>query len=404
MPPQSDVLADVLTAGYDFLAPPRIAFGWGRRREVGKIARTLADRRAFVVCGSRTLAASGGLSEIHASLRAAQLDVVDAANISREPEVDDVDRLVGFLRDQGVTAEHDLVIAVGGGSAIDLAKAAAALATNGGGESVVAYLEGVGAGLTISKLPLPLLAMPTTGGTGSEATKNAVISNYDPPYKKSLRSDLMVPRAVLVDPELTIGVSRKTTAASGLDAITQCIESYISRRARPVARALAAEGLRRAVPALLVAVEDPTNRPAREAMSHAALLSGMALANSGLGVAHGVAAALGVQARTAHGIACAFMLPIALRANRPNCETSMAELARAVWNEPFRNNSAAADALVERIDALCQAAGAPRRLRELNVSREQIPALVAGSHGNSLDGNPVTLSDDQLDQILEGAW
>jgi len=396
--------ADALGAGYDFLAPPRIAFGWGRRREVGKMARSLADRRAFVVCGSRTLAASGGLSEIHAALRAAKLDVVDATQISREPEVDDVDRLVAFLRDQRVTAEHDLLIAVGGGSAIDLAKAAAALATNGDGESVVAYLEGVGAGLTISQTPLPLLAMPTTGGTGSEATKNAVISNYDPPYKKSLRSDLMVPRAVLVDPELTIGVSRRTTAASGLDAITQCIESYISRRARPVARALAAEGLRRAVPMLAVAVEDPSNRQARESMSHAALLSGMALANSGLGVAHGVAAALGVQAGIAHGVACAFMLPIALRTNQPNCETALAELARAVWNEHWTSETAAADALVKRITALCNAVGAPARLRDLNVSREQIPALVAGSHGNSLDGNPVTLSDDQLDQILEGAW
>ncbi len=227
--------SDLLSGGYDFFVPPRIAFGWGRRSEVGKIARTLGSRRAFVVAGSRTLAASGALDEIATVLAATGLEVVINSTASHEPEVADVDNLVAFLR-----AEHagdgDVMIAVGGGSALDLAKAAGALATNGEGASVVDYLEGVGRGLSIVHPPIPLLAMPTTGGTGTEATKNAVISSYDPPFKKSLRSDLMVPRAVLVDPELSVSVPAGITAACGMDAITQCIESYISRRAKPMAR------------------------------------------------------------------------------------------------------------------------------------------------------------------------
>ncbi|HVU85724.1 MAG TPA: iron-containing alcohol dehydrogenase [Pirellulales bacterium] len=399
---------DVLSAGYDFLAPPRIAFGWGQRCEVGKIARTLGERRAFVVSGSRTLSATGAVDEIAKSLSAAGLAPVAIHAPSHEPEVADVDRLVAHLREQQA-AEGDVMIAIGGGSTIDLAKAAAALVTNtastkGTGTSVVDYLEGVGRGLAITRSPLPLLAMPTTGGTGTEATKNAVISSYDPPFKKSLRSDLMVPRAVLVDPELSVSLPASITAACGMDAITQCLESYISRRAKPIARALAAEGLRRAVPAIVTAVSEPTNRAAREAMAHAALLSGMALANSGLGLAHGVAAALGVLARTRHGLACAVMLPAALVTNRPHCEHAMAELARLVWNDSWSNDAAAADALVARIEELCRAVNVPRRLRDIDVQREQIPALVRASHGNSLDGNPVTISDEQLQAILERMW
>jgi alcohol dehydrogenase class IV len=395
--------SDQLSAGYDFFAPPRIAFGWGRRREIGAIGRSLGSHRAFVVAGSRTLAATGAVDEISASLKVAGLEAVRIDASSHEPEVADVDRMVAFLREQQAGA-NDCIIAVGGGSAIDLAKAAGALVTNGEGESVVDFLEGVGRGLSITRPPLPLVAMPTTGGTGSEATKNAVISNYDPPFKKSLRSELMVPRAVLVDPELSVSLSPSITAACGMDAITQCIESYISRRAKPMARALAADGLRRAVPAIVTAVNEPATRAAREAMSYAALLSGVALANSGLGMAHGVAAALGVIARTRHGLACAVMLPVTLATNRPHCEAAMAALARHVWDESWTSDGAAADAFVERIEALCRAVGVPRRLRDIDVQREQIPALVKASHGNSLDGNPIAIGDEQLHSILEQMW
>ncbi|HEV3006508.1 MAG TPA: iron-containing alcohol dehydrogenase, partial [Pirellulales bacterium] len=371
---------------YDFIVPPKIVFGWRRRREVGTLAAAIG-RRAFLVEGSRTLAANGTLAEITSLLRSAGVEMTPLAAISREPEVHDVDMAVAALRAQRAE-EGDLVVAVGGGSAIDLAKAAAALATQRESSSVKDYLEGVGRGLKIVDPPLPLVALPTTGGTGTEATKNAVISSFDPPFKKSIRSELMVPRVVLVDPELSVSVPSATTAWTGMDAITQLIESYICRFARPLPQALAVEGLRRAVPAIVEAVRDGSSRAARQSMAHAALLSGMALANSGLGLAHGVAAALGVHARVAHGLACAVMLPVALRVNRQASERELAKLARAVLGGSWPSDTLAAGAFIDKIVELSVAVGVPRRLSELGIRREQVPALVAGSRGNSMNGNP----------------
>ena len=186
-----------------------------------------------------------------------------------------MDRVAGVVRAAGLRA-GDFILAVGGGAAIDLGKAVAAMATNDESPTVKDYLENVGRDLKLVKDPLPILAMPTTAGTGAEATRNAVISSYDPPFKKSLRSEKIMPRIALVDPELTVTVPPATTAASGMDAITQLIESFISRKAQPIPQALAMEGLKKAVPAIAEAVENGSSRPAREKMAHAAMLSGMA--------------------------------------------------------------------------------------------------------------------------------
>lgn len=389
-----------LPGNYDFLAPRQIVFGWGRRSELGALAAPLG-RRALVVWGSRTLAAHARGAELLDSLRAAKLAVEELVTLAREPEVSDVDGLVAQLSARGAGA-GDVLIGIGGGSAIDLAKAAAALAAQPEPASVVDYLEGVGRGRALAALPLPLVAVPTTAGTGSEATKNAVISSFDPPFKKSLRANAMLPPVVLVDPELTLTTSRAVTFHSGLDAVTQLVESYISRRARPIPQALALSGLRLAVPALRRLAHDLDNRDARQAMAHAALLSGMALANSGLGVAHGVAAALGVHHRVAHGLACAALLPLALAINRDASQARYADLARAIGIERDAPR-AAADAFVAAIDELCALVEAPRRLSALGVRREHLPQLVRASHGNSLDGNPVALSDQQLQAVLEQA-
>jgi alcohol dehydrogenase class IV len=385
---------------YDFLAPPHIVFGWGRRRELGPLARTLGQR-AFVVLGSRTLLKNLVWNELTNGLKAAGVEPILSWILMREPEVDDVDHLAAALRKERAGA-GDLVIGLGGGAAIDLAKAAAALVTNPHGSSVRDFLEGVGTGLTVTEPPLPMLAMPTTGGTGAEATKNAVISVADPPVKKSIRSPFMVPRVVLIDPELSISVPPPTTAWTGMDAITQLIESYICRNARPIPQALAIHGLQLAFPMVREAVRDGTSRPAREGMAHAALLSGLALANSGLGFAHGVAAALGNFARVPHGQACAMMLPVALRVNREVAEKPLAELARSALATSFCNDAEAADALLAHIDALCADLQVPSKLSLVGVRREQIDDLVQGSRGNSMNGNPRPLSDAELRTILEG--
>lgn len=384
---------------FEFLGPQRIVFGWGKRKRLGALASPLG-KRAWVVLGSRTLHKSGAWDELARLLRDAGVEPIVAATISREPEVDDVDHLVQMMR-AADAGQGDLVLGLGGGSAIDLAKAAAALVTNPHGSSVRDFLEGVGKGLHITERPLPMIAMPTTGGTGTEATKNAVISSYDPPFKKSIRSPWMVPPVVLVDPELAVSVPPATTAATGMDAITQLIESYISRFATPFTQMLCVEGLRLALPNVADAVFDGINRQAREAMAYAALLSGMALANSGLGMAHGVAAALGCVAHVSHGLACALMLPMALRVNYEAAKKQLATLARTAFGIKARSDSLAAEQIIEKTQALCVVLHLPLSLREVGVRKKQLGALVKLSRGNSMNGNPRQLSDTELRDILE---
>lgn len=379
---------------YDFLAPRKIVFGWGRRAEAGSLARTLGNR-AFLIAGSRTLQNSGILDEMAAVLDRAGVETVPLTTMTREPQVADVDDAARLL-EQHKAKQGDLFLAIGGGSAIDLAKAVSAFVTNRQGDTICDYLEGVGRGLTLQHTPLPVLAMPTTGGTGTEATKNAVISNYDPPFKKSLRHELLVPRIVLIDPELSVTVPPDITASTGMDAITQLIESYISRKARPIPQALSLQGLELAIPAIAEAVEDGSSRKARENMAHAALLSGMALANSGLGLAHGVAAALGVHARVPHGLACAVMLPSAIRVNREMRHTELSRLAQIITGKPGSPDDAA-----DFIQTLSERIGVPQRLSEIGVMADQLPGIVQSSRGSSLSGNPRELTDDELFQLLE---
>ncbi|MFM7291491.1 MAG: iron-containing alcohol dehydrogenase [Planctomycetia bacterium] len=408
---------DALPA-YDFASPTQIRFGSGRIDEIGAVSATLG-RRAWIVGGGRSLESSGARSRIEANLNAAGIESRIIARSSGEPTVDQVvAALAGIALDD---RDGVVVVAVGGGATIDLAKAVAALATNlppqlattGGGPAdldglVVDHLEGVGRGLTIKNWPLPLIAVPTTAGTGTEATRNAVLSCPRRRFKKSMRSPMMVPRAALVDPDLTASCDRATVAASGLDCITQLIESFVCRFKKPLPRALVLESLPRAMRALprllaLGSAGETTHTAAadRAAMSHAALLSGMALANSGLGLAHGVAAALGVACGAPHGLACAVMLPAAMRVNRDAAEVDFAILERAVNPAASPDDAAAADAFVERIDRLCTAAGVPRRLSELGITADQIGWLAEHSGGGSMKGNPVQLGTDELHTVLE---
>ena len=275
---------------------------------------------------------------------------------------------------------------------------------------VVDHLEGVGRGLTIRDWPLPLVAVPTTAGTGAEATRNAVISCPRRRFKKSMRSPMMVPRAAVVDPDLTASCDRSTVVASGLDCITQLIESFVCRFRRPLPRTLVLESLPRAIDALprLLAPRPADDGGAalaadRAALSHAALLSGMALANSGLGLAHGVAAALGVACGVPHGVACATMLPAAMRVNRGVAEADFALLERTVDPAASPDDATAADAFVERIERLCIASGISPRLSTLGVEPDQIGWLAEHSRGASMRGNPVQLGTEELRAVLE-SW
>jgi len=387
-------LSDAIPASFtlDLRLPCRIVCAPGARREIGPLARSLGQR-AFLVHGSRTLSRCGVYEELAEHLASQGVEVIATIEARGEPTIEDVDRAAVELFD--FEAGHgDLVIAIGGGAAIDLAKAAAAMAVTGKDDSVRDYLEGIGRGQTLEHPPLPILAMPTTGGTGSEATRNAVISCPDPPCKKSLRHDGLLPRIVVIDPELAVHAPPPVTAHSGMDAITQLIESYLTPRGNLLTYQLCVEGLRLALQALPEAYSNGQSIPARMEMAQAALLSGVALANSGLGMAHGVAAALGAMCNVPHGLACAVMLPVTLRANLVTSEYSLDTLAEQVGIND-------AHALIDEIEELAAQLEIPTRLGALGVRREQLPALAAASRGNSMSGNPRTLSDDELVRILE---
>ena len=401
--------AAVDPGAWDFLAPPVIRFGAGRIVELGEVTAQLGSR-VWLVGGRRSLVTGPHRERIEASLGQAGLAADIVAITAGEPTVDDLAGALATLP----AGERDgiVVVAVGGGAAIDLAKALAALATNlPAGLAAADYdplivdrLEGVGRGIPIDVPPLPLVAVPTTAGTGAEATRNAVISCPRRRFKKSLRSPRMVPRAVVVDPDLTAGCDRATVAAAGLDCITQLVESFICRVRRPLPRALVLEALPRAVWALPRVLDDPEDAAARGAMSHAALLSGLALSNSGLGMAHGVAAALGVECGTPHGLACGLLLPVALEVNAAVAAEDYASLERAIDPAASAVDATAATAFVTRIEAVCAVAGLPRRLSAVGLRRDRISWLAENSGGASLRGNPVELDPAALVGILTRIW
>ncbi|MEI6240078.1 MAG: iron-containing alcohol dehydrogenase [Planctomycetia bacterium] len=408
-PTPSERVAPAQALNYDLAFPPLVHFGIGRVVDVGEVVGLLG-RRAWLVGGRRSLLESAARPSLEASLAAAGIEHRVVATADGEPTVEHVAAALAGLPAGG----HDgaVIVAVGGGSAIDLAKAVAALATNvdpttAVGRDVAAvvtdHLEGVGS-RTVTRWPLPVVAIPTTAGTGAEATRNAVISCPRRRFKKSMRSPLMVPRAVIVDPALGAGCDRMTTAAAGLDAITQLIESFICRFARPVPRALVLDALPRSLAALPRVLADPADLGARAALSHAAFVSGVALTNSGLGMAHGVAAALGIECGTPHGLACALMLPVAMRVNAVVTRRDFAALERAV--DPTANGAdeTLAAAFVGRIERLCRDARVPQRLADVGLARDRIAWLAENSGGASMRGNPVELDPDRLRPILEAAY
>ena len=385
---------------YELTLPHKIVFGIGKRCEIGSVARTLG-LRAILITGSKTLEKLGFVRQLIADMEQAGVSILTVETVSHEPETSDVDRLVSRLR--GSMLPGDFVVAFGGGSAIDLGKTAAALLPQDEHAPIVDYLEGVGRGLKLKQLPLPILAMPTTAGTGAEVTKNAVIASYHPPFKKSLRNDRMMPRAVLIDPEWTLHCPEKVTAESGLDALTQLLESYVTSKRQPFTDVLIEEGFPKAITALETLRTKPENFDARCAMAHGAMLSGLALANSGLGMAHGIAPALGTHCRMPHGAACALMLPVTLRTNAEVCANRYAKLSRLLFGfDPGVSDDTATERLIDRIEQLCRDFGLPMRLSDCGIDMALIPAIARDSRGNSMSGNPKELSESEIEKILRG--
>jgi alcohol dehydrogenase class IV len=288
-------------AAFEFATAGRIVAGPGRAQELPGLLAGLGSR-ALVVTGADP-ARHGGLLAGLGSAAAAVFPV------AAEPTVDLVRAAVAAAREHGA----DLVAAIGGGSVIDTGKAVAMLLGNGG--DPLDYLEVVGAGRAVTRPSVPCVAVPTTAGTGAEVTANAVLAVPAYQVKASLRSPLMIPRVALVDPLLTVSCPPPVTAASGLDALTQCLEPFVSVRATPLTDGLAREGLRRAGAGLRAAYSDGSDVAARADMAMCSLLGGIALANAKLGAVHGLAGVIGGAAPVPHGMACAALLAPVIEAN-----------------------------------------------------------------------------------------
>jgi alcohol dehydrogenase len=294
---------------FTFASIPHVIFGAGSIKKIGEISARFGDS-ALLITGGASLARAGKLDTITASLSAGGVRYA-VLPVSGEPSPELVDAAVAEFGNKRI----DAVVAVGGGSVMDFGKAVSAMLIVGkrDGVSVTEFLEGVGT-RTHDGTKVPFIAAPTTSGTGSEATKNAVLSRIGPGgFKRSIRHDNFVPNAAVLDPELMLSCPVEVTAACGMDALTQLVESYFSTKANPMTDALAESGIRAVGAGLIAAARSPEDLAARERMAYGALLSGMTLANAGLGLVHGIASVLGGSFDIPHGAACANVMGPAMK-------------------------------------------------------------------------------------------
>jgi alcohol dehydrogenase class IV len=375
---------------FEFATAGRIKAGAGRAAELPGVLAGL---------GSRVLVCTGADPARHSALLAGLGLPAAVFPVAGEPTIGLARAGVAAAREHGA----DVVAAIGGGSVIDLGKAVAMLLGNGG--DPLDYLEVVGAGQEITQPAAPCVAVPTTAGTGAEVTANAVLASPADQIKASLRSPLMIPRVALVDPQLTASCPPRVTAASGLDALTQCLEPFVSVRASPLTDGLAREGLRRAAAGLRAAYADGQDAGARADMAMCSLLGGMALANAKLGAVHGLAGVIGGIADVPHGIACAALLAPVIEAN-----------VRALWSGPPGHSALGRYAEVAQLLTGQPGASIEDGLAWIRETTTllAIPGLAAfgigpqhaddvaakASRSSSMAGNPVTLSHSDLRAIL----
>jgi alcohol dehydrogenase class IV len=378
---------------FEFATATRVLFGAGRLADAPEVVRALGGRRVMMVTGSTPARAAPlreGLDKLGLSTVLFRVEGEPTLELAREGTA------------TAIAAGCDTVVALGGGSVLDAGKAIAALAANGG--DPLDYLEVIGRGRPLTQPSVPLVAIPTTAGTGSEVTRNAVLGSKEEKVKASLRSPLMLPRVAIVDPELLVGTPRPVIASSGLDALSQLIEPFLSARANPLTDALAREGMRRSARSLRRAALEDFDAAAREDLALASLFGGLCLANAGLGAVHGFAAPMGGMFAAPHGAVCAALLPASLEVNLRALRT------RAPENPSLARFQEIAELLTGRAGAkpeeastwvteLCQALRVPG-LRYYGLTEAEMPRLVEKARvASSMKANPLVLTDEELTEI-----
>ena len=383
---------------FEFYSVPRIVV---ERGGVDRVGQWLSGSRCVLVAHNAPVLAE----RVAGILAAAGLNSVIFGQ-QGEPSVASVSACMQLARDAGC----DAAIGIGGGSAIDCAKAVTAVLANGG--EPLDYMEVVGRGRKITKPSLPWVAVPTTAGTGAEATRNAVVHSPEHNFKASIRSEMMLPKVALIDAELAVSVPREVTAASGCDALCQVIESYTSSGATPMSDGLAREGITRAARSLRQVFDHPEDLDAREDMGIVALLSGITLTNAGLGAVHGIAAPMGGRYPVPHGVVCAALLPHVIEANvralraRGSGNLSLAryaDIGRELTGRRDLADAAAIDAALVFITDLTRYMRIPR-LRDYSFAKEGVAEMVSLSmKASSMRYNPIILTAEELAEILTKA-
>lgn len=372
--------------------PGKVLFGCGGIANAGKIAGEYGAR--FLIVTNPPLATNGVVQRLQEALESQGISSLVYAGVTGEPTPGMVQEAAAMATREGCGG----LIGIGGGSAMDTAKAAAGIATNGG--PVVEYLESVGTGKQMAIPPLPFIAIPTTSGTGAEATKNAVISDAVAGYKASFRSDWLLAKAVILDPELTVGVPANVTAWSGMDALTQLMESYISRKSQPVTDAMALSGMKKVAACLLRAFSDGHDLEAREGMAYSSFLSGVCLANAGLGADHGIAAAYGAVLGAPHGLACAVLLPHVMEINMPHTGPKAADLSDALTGRRYPDMGDNVKAVTGYINGLAEQLSIPPRLAAPAVDSVLLQRVYRAVSRSSMGGNPVELPADAVMELI----
>lgn len=378
---------------FSFISPVKIDIGAGKAKALNQYLPKSAQR--VMLLHGASLAKKPMFDEIQAGLCPASVFACEVE--PGEPSPESVDAAAEFAR----TSRVDAVIGIGGGSVLDTAKAAAALAVNAG--SVAEYLEGVGAGKKLTQQPLYFIAVPTTSGTGTEVTKNAVIASREKGFKVSMRDDAMIANVAVLDPDLTQGMPKSVLAASGMDAVCQLIEAYTTKNANSLTDALALPHIVLAMDAL-EKVFDADDAQARATLAICAMVSGLCLANAGLGIAHGLAAGLGAHTAISHGVACGVLLPEAMRFNIGKGITKYAKIGEALENRKLGDAEKACEAAVTRVEQLSRKLGLPKDLKNYGVKKKDIEKIAKASMGSSMKKNPseVTLTDaiEVLDHLV----
>ncbi len=382
---------------------PRIEFGSGCFK---KIPALLDDfgKHVLIITGDRSFRETTHWIWLSENLKQ-QNFTWDSLRVSGEPSPQLVDEAVARFRNVKI----DAVLGIGGGSVLDAAKAIAGLLIPG--NSVMDHLEGVGPELPYTGPSIPFIAVPTTAGTGSEATKNAVLSIHgNTGFKKSFRDEQLVPQYAVVDPDLLSGCPPELIAANGMDAFTQLLESYVSSKANNFTDALALSGLNAVHEGLLPWFHDPKNSIGREKMAYAAMLSGITLAQVGLGSVHGLASPLGAFFPIPHGVVCGTLVATATEINilamtqREPANPALfkyAEIGRLLSGKTGNemNNASALKTLVQILGDWTEQLRLPR-LSSYGINESDFPHIVKNSRGSSMKTNPIVLEDTEITAIL----